>query len=60
MVSTEEGALNVYDWDQFEDPSDRFLGHPQSVEAMLRLPDDSVVTGSSDGLIRSAMACYHV
>ncbi len=32
--------------------SDRFPGHPDSVEAILKIDEDTVLTGSSDGLIR--------
>lgn len=34
------------------DISDRFPGHPESVDALVRCDDDIVFTGSSDGLIR--------
>ena len=29
-----------------------FVGHPESIDCMLRVDDDTVLTGSSDGLIR--------
>eukprot|EP01138_Halocafeteria_seosinensis_P011556 gb/GECG01011805.1/.p1 GENE.gb/GECG01011805.1/~~gb/GECG01011805.1/.p1 ORF type:complete len:154 (+),score=13.34 gb/GECG01011805.1/:1-462(+) len=30
----------------------RFPGHPQSVDAILRVDEDTIITGSSDGIIR--------
>jgi WD40 repeat protein len=35
------------------DISDRFPGHPQSIDAILKIDEDTVLTGSSDGLIRA-------
>jgi hypothetical protein len=31
---------------------DRILGHPSSIDAMVKLDEDTILTGASDGLIR--------
>lgn len=36
----------------FGDVSDRLLGHPESVDSIVSLTEDVVLTGSSDGVIR--------
>jgi hypothetical protein len=52
VCGSQEGVLNLFDYTDIEDISDRFPGHPASVDALLALDDDIVLTGSSDGLIR--------
>eukprot|EP00884_Botryococcus_braunii_P017552 jgi/Botrbrau1/4480/Bobra.0220s0014.1 len=47
------GPLPIYSWGQFSDMSDRIPGHPGSVDAMVRLDDDTIVTGCADGLLRA-------
>lgn len=36
----------------WNDCSDRFPGHPSSVDAIVKYDDDLIITGSADGLIR--------
>eukprot|EP01135_Chromosphaera_perkinsii_P004786 Nk52_evm17s296 gene=Nk52_evmTU17s296 len=52
VVGTQSGVINIYDWDDSGDMSDRFLGHPQSVDTMCVISDELLATGSSDGYIR--------
>ncbi|KAJ7556750.1 hypothetical protein O6H91_05G096700 [Diphasiastrum complanatum] len=52
VCGSQEGVVLLYSWGQFEDCSDRFLGHPHSVEALLKVDEDTILTGSSDGIIR--------
>nr|AIZ68147.1 WD repeat-containing protein 55 [Ornithogalum saundersiae] len=52
VCGTESGALLLYSWGHFEDCSDRFLGHTQPVNSLLKLDEDTVISGSEDGLIR--------
>jgi WD40 repeat protein len=47
-----EGVLSVFSWGTWGDVSDRFPGHPTSVDALLKIDEDTLLTGSSDGLIR--------
>ena len=47
-----DGVLNIFNWGQWGNISDRFPGHPLSVDCMLALTDDIICTGSMDGCIR--------
>jgi len=52
VCGTQEGVLCVFKWGEWADASDRVPGHPNSVETIVKLDEDTVITGSSDGLIR--------
>eukprot|EP00252_Welwitschia_mirabilis_P000432 TRINITY_DN1042_c0_g2_i1.p1 TRINITY_DN1042_c0_g2~~TRINITY_DN1042_c0_g2_i1.p1 ORF type:complete len:353 (+),score=62.93 TRINITY_DN1042_c0_g2_i1:221-1279(+) len=52
VCGSEEGVLLLYSWKCWKDCSDRFVGHPDSVDAMLKLNEDTLVTGAGDGIIR--------
>ncbi|XP_020270192.1 WD repeat-containing protein 55 [Asparagus officinalis] len=52
VCGAESGAMLLYSWGHLEDCSDRFLGHSQSVDKLLKLDEDTVISGSDDGLIR--------
>lgn len=52
VCGTQTGALVIWSWGRWGDSSDRALGHPESVDAMLKVDEDVLCTGSSDGLIR--------
>lgn len=52
VVGSQEGVLNLWTWGDWGDVSDRFLGHPSSVDTVCKLDEETVATGSSDGLIR--------
>jgi hypothetical protein len=52
MCGTQQGVLAVWSWGTWGDVSDRFPGHPASIDALLKVDEDTVLTGSSDGLIR--------
>mmetsp|Transcript_17181 Transcript_17181/g.37583 ORF Transcript_17181/g.37583 Transcript_17181/m.37583 type:complete len:522 (+) Transcript_17181:115-1680(+) len=52
VCGTQTGALSIFSWGTWGDISDRFPGHPSSVEALLKVDENTVLTGSSDGLIR--------
>jgi WD40 repeat protein len=52
-VGTQDGTLCLYTYGQWADMSDRFPGHPQSIDAILKIDEDTILTGSSDGLIRA-------
>jgi WD40 repeat protein len=52
VCGTQEGVLSVFSWGTWGDVSDRFPGHPQSVDALLKVDEDTLLTGSSDGRIR--------
>ncbi|KAG8079477.1 hypothetical protein GUJ93_ZPchr0007g5307 [Zizania palustris] len=52
VCGTPSGALLLYSWGFFKDCSDRFLGHAQSVDTLLKLDEETLISGASDGVIR--------
>ncbi|KAK9823827.1 hypothetical protein WJX72_005787 [[Myrmecia] bisecta] len=52
VCGSQSGVINLYTWGAMADCSDRFPGHPSSVDALLKYDEDTIITGSSDGLIR--------
>ncbi|KAK1299679.1 hypothetical protein QJS10_CPB13g01209 [Acorus calamus] len=52
VCGTQTGALLLYSWGHFKDCSDRFLGHPMSVDTLLKVDEDTLISGSEDGVIR--------
>lgn len=52
VCGTQTGALSIFSWGTWGDISDRFPGHPSSVETLLKIDENTLLTGSSDGLIR--------
>ncbi|GIZ01900.1 WD repeat-containing protein 55 [Caerostris extrusa] len=52
-VGTNNKALNIFNWGEFGNISDRFPGHPGSVDCMVVVSDDVVVTGCEDGKVRA-------
>lgn len=43
----------MFSWDWFGDCDDRILGHPNSIDAMVKLDEDTILTGCEDGLVRA-------
>ena len=52
LVSTAEGTINIFSWDWFGDCNDRIVGHPNSIDTMIKYDEDTLITGGEDGLIR--------
>jgi len=52
LCGSQTGVLCLFSWGDFGDMNDRIRGHPMSVDAMVKLDEDCVLTGSSDGRIR--------
>lgn len=52
ICGSQDGVLLLYSWGAMADCSDRFVGHPNSVDALLKVDEDTLLTGSSDGIIR--------
>jgi WD repeat-containing protein 55 len=52
VCGSANGVLNVWSYGTWGDISDRFPGHPKSVDALLKFDENTLLTGSSDGLIR--------
>ena len=53
VCGTGEGTLNIFNWGEWGNISDRFPGHPMSIDCIVPLTQDIVCTGSMDGVIRS-------
>jgi len=59
VTGTQGGPLLIWDWGKWtwgekdvHGGPEKFTGHPESVDALLSLDNDTVVTASSDGIIR--------
>lgn len=52
LVSSNEGCIFIFKWDWFGDCKDRIVGHPNSIESMIKLDENTVLTGSEDGILR--------
>ncbi|KAL7751583.1 WD domain repeat-containing protein 55 [Sorochytrium milnesiophthora] len=52
IVGTEEGVLDIFSWGWWGDVTDRFPGHPSSVDTLCKVTENLLLTGSSDGVIR--------
>ncbi|KAI8975384.1 WD40-repeat-containing domain protein [Mycotypha africana] len=52
VVGTQDGVLALWSWGDWGDYKDRITGHPNSIDAICKLDEDSICTGSSDGIIR--------
>jgi ATP-dependent RNA helicase DOB1 len=52
VCGSQSGVLALWSWGYWNDCSDRFPGHPESVDALVRFDEDTIITGSSDGLLR--------
>ncbi|GAV86183.1 WD40 domain-containing protein [Cephalotus follicularis] len=52
ICGSQSGTLLLYSWGYFKDCSDRFVGlSPNSVDAMLKLDEHRIITGSENGII---------
>ncbi|KAJ1960327.1 WD domain repeat-containing protein 55 [Dipsacomyces acuminosporus] len=59
VVGETDGVLGIFSYGQFGDVTDRFPGHPQSIDSICKLTEDLCVTGSSDGLLRIVQLFPH-
>ncbi|XP_062591946.1 WD repeat-containing protein 55-like isoform X3 [Saccostrea cucullata] len=53
LCGTSEGVINIFNWGEWGNISDRFPGHPLSIDCMVPITSDIVCTGSSDGIVRA-------
>ena len=47
------GSIWLFKWGQFGDCCDIIRGHKTSVDAMLKINEDLLITGSEDGYLRA-------
>ncbi|CDH52970.1 hypothetical protein RO3G_08588 [Lichtheimia corymbifera JMRC:FSU:9682] len=52
VVGSQEGILSLWSWGDWGDYNDRIVGHPSSIDTICKLDEDTICTGSSDGIIR--------
>jgi hypothetical protein len=52
ICGTGEGVINIFNYGEWANISDRFPGHPSSIDCLLPISDDIVLTGCFDGNIR--------
>ncbi|KAI8642408.1 WD40-repeat-containing domain protein [Parasitella parasitica] len=52
VVGTQDGILTLWSWGDWGDYNDRIVGHPNSIDDICKLDEDTICTGSSDGIIR--------
>jgi hypothetical protein len=52
VCGSQGGVLSLFSWGYWNDCSDRFPGHPESIDAIVKFDEDTVITGSSDGVLR--------
>eukprot|EP01139_Manchomonas_bermudensis_P020771 Amastigsp_a679723_664.p1 type:complete len:334 gc:universal Amastigsp_a679723_664:1023-22(-) len=51
VCGTQSGVMDIFTWGDFGDISDRYPAQP-SFECALKIDEDTLITGASDGLIR--------
>ncbi|KAJ3123295.1 WD domain repeat-containing protein 55 [Nowakowskiella sp. JEL0407] len=52
VVGTQDGTLLIFTWGQWLDCTDRLPGHPSSINSLLPISSDCIVTGADDGIMR--------
>lgn len=52
VAGSQDGVLSIFSWGHFEGCSDRFPGHPDTIDSILKYDEDTVITGGGDGGIR--------
>ncbi|KMZ62002.1 WD-40 repeat protein [Zostera marina] len=52
VCGSQSGVLLLYSWGQFDDCSDRFTGIPMSIDALLKFDENTLISGSEDGILR--------
>ena len=53
VCGTQDGVMLIFSWGKWMDQSDRYPGHPETVDCSVKIDERTLLTGSSDGLIRA-------
>lgn len=53
VCGSQDGVLLLFSWGKWGDCTDRYPGHPLTVDCMVKIDESCILTGSSDGLIRA-------
>lgn len=48
----QDGVLWIFSYGRWGDISNRFPGHPKSIDTIVSYDDSRIITGSSDGILR--------
>lgn len=52
VCGCQDGTVSIFSWGDFGDLNDRLTGHPQSIDSMVKLDENTLITGCADGCIR--------
>jgi WD40 repeat protein len=52
ICGSQEGVIVIFSWGKWGDCLDRYPGHPETLDCMVKIDESTILTGSSDGLIR--------
>jgi len=52
VCGSQGGVVNIFKYGYWGDVNDRFPGHPESIDAIVKITENIIITGSTDGLIR--------
>ncbi|XP_041477354.1 WD repeat-containing protein 55-like isoform X2 [Lytechinus variegatus] len=53
VCGASDGALNIFNWNEFGNISDRFPGHSSSIDCCVPVTENIICTGCIDGTIRA-------
>lgn len=59
LCGTQAGVVHVFDWGAWGEPVRSYRGHPNSIESILAVDNNTIITASSDGLIRVVQLSPH-
>jgi len=59
VCGTQGGIVHAYNFGAWEEPVGSYRGHPNSIDAMETVDGTTILTGSSDGLIRVVQVNPH-
>lgn len=52
VCGSDEGVIDIFNWGEWGNMSDRFPGHPMSIDTIIPITESIVCTGASDGIVR--------
>lgn len=52
VCGTQLGVLAIFSQGEWMDRSDNYPGHPETVDCIVKIDEDTIITGSGDGILR--------
>lgn len=52
VCGTQSGVLAIFSFGEWLDRSDHYPGHPDTVDSIFNIDEDTIITGCGDGIIR--------